>query len=275
MSPRRSSRPTSLLLALLVACSGGSSSQTQTTPGGRTIIPAGEAPRPAPPPQPIVDKGSVAAPEPLASQVGAEILRRGGNAVDAAIAVGFAIAVTFPNAGNLGGGGFMLVHLEGGGHADEAIDYRETAPAAATRDMFLDAKGKVVEGLSTGSHKASGVPGTVAGLWMAHQRHGTLPWRDLVMPAVELARADRVYDPRSPPRRRDSSPPPSSASPTRGATASTPARPPGWWPRRCAAAAASSPRPISPAIRPSCARPFRAPIAITSSSPCPRPARAA
>ena len=194
MSPRR--LPRTLLLALLIAC-GTAPPATTTTPGGRAIIPASEQPAPAPPPKPIVDKGAVAAPEPLASEVGAEVLRRGGNAVDAAVAVGFAIAVTFPNAGNLGGGGFMLVHLENG-HDDEAIDYRETAPAAATRDMFLDATGKVVDGLSTESHKASGVPGTVAGLWLAHQRYGSLPWRELVMPAVQLARADRVYDPKVP-----------------------------------------------------------------------------
>jgi gamma-glutamyltranspeptidase/glutathione hydrolase len=196
MSPRRLSRTTPVLLAVLLSC-GGDSTPTRTTPGGRAIIPARAPAEPAPPPRPIVERGAVAAPEPLASEVGAEILRRGGNAVDAAIAVGFAIAVTFPSAGNLGGGGFMLIHLEGG-HDDEAIDYRETAPAAATRDMFLDARGKVVEGLSTSSHKASGVPGTVAGLWLAHQRHGTLPWRELVMPAVALARADRVYDPKVP-----------------------------------------------------------------------------
>jgi gamma-glutamyltranspeptidase/glutathione hydrolase len=126
----------------------------------------------------------VAAPEPNASEVGAEILRAGGNAVDAAIAVQFALAVTFPNAGNLGGGGFMMVHLDG---AETAIDYRETAPAAAHRDMYLDAQGNVVPGLALNTHQASGVPGTVAGMWLAHRKWGTLPWKRLVEPALRLA----------------------------------------------------------------------------------------
>jgi gamma-glutamyltranspeptidase/glutathione hydrolase len=192
-SPRR---PLPLLVLLVAVGCGGT--PARTTGSGRAIIPSSrpQAPPPADP-APIVERGAVASPEPLASLVGADILRRGGNAVDAAIAVGFAIAVTFPSAGNLGGGGFMLVHLEGG-HDDVAIDYRETAPAAAHRDMFLDARGRVVEGSSTKSHKASGVPGTVAGLWLAHRQYGSLPWRDLVAPAIALARADRVYDPKVP-----------------------------------------------------------------------------
>ncbi len=137
----------------------------------------------APAPQ-VVERGVVAAPESLAAEVGAAILRRGGNAVDAAIAVHFALAVTFPSAGNLGGGGFMLVHTRAG---DEALDFRETAPAAATRDMYLDSLGEVVPGASLDTHRAAGVPGSVAGLWLAHRRHGTLPWKDLVAPAVALA----------------------------------------------------------------------------------------
>ena len=198
MSPPRTSLALAVALALLTACGGSTPPPATTTSSGRAIIPSGRPaePRPADP-VPILERGAVASPEPLASQVGAAVLRRGGNAVDAAIAVGFAIAVTFPSAGNLGGGGFMLIHLEGG-HDDVAIDYRETAPAAATRDMFLDGRGRVVEGLSTTSHKASGVPGTVAGLWMAHQRYGSLPWRELVQPAIDLARAERVYDPKVP-----------------------------------------------------------------------------
>jgi gamma-glutamyltranspeptidase/glutathione hydrolase len=136
------------------------------------------------PQTPVLDKGVVAAPEPHASEVGAEILRRGGNAVDAAIAVQFALAVTFPNAGNLGGGGFTMVHTAQG---ETAIDYRETAPAAASRDMFLDAKGDFVPSLALTSHKASGVPGSVAGMWLAHRKFGTLPWKSLVEPALKLA----------------------------------------------------------------------------------------
>src|ERR1051326_2063909 len=111
---------------------------------------------------PVVDRGVIASPEPQASQVGAEILRRGGNAVDAAIAVQFALAVTFPNAGNLGGGGFMLIHTAAG---EAALDYREPAPAPPHRDLFLDAKGDVVPGLSLNTAKAAGIPGTVAGMW--------------------------------------------------------------------------------------------------------------
>jgi gamma-glutamyltranspeptidase / glutathione hydrolase len=131
-----------------------------------------------------LERGVVSSPEPLASGVGAEILRRGGNAVDAAIAVQFALAVTFPGAGNLGGGGFMLVHTRGG---DAAIDYRETAPAAAFRDMYLDSAGNAVPGLSLDTHRAAGVPGSVAGMWLAHRKFGSLPWKTLLAPAIRLA----------------------------------------------------------------------------------------
>jgi gamma-glutamyltranspeptidase/glutathione hydrolase len=113
------------------------------------------------------------------------VLDRGGNAVDAAVAVGFVLAVTYPEAGNLGGGGFMLIYHDG---KPVFLDYRETAPAAATRDMYLDAQGKPKQDESLVGHRASGVPGTVAGLWAAHQRYGSLPWRDLLEPAIALAR---------------------------------------------------------------------------------------
>lgn len=133
--------------------------------------------------------GMVVSQERVASEIGADILRRGGNAVDAAVAVGFALAVTLPRAGNLGGGGFMIVHLAG---TDDtiAIDYRETAPEGATRDMFLDADGNADPELSRFSGKGVGVPGTVAGLALAHERHGsgTLTLADLVAPAAALAR---------------------------------------------------------------------------------------
>lgn len=121
----------------------------------------------------------------MASRVGAEVMKKGGNAVDAAVAVGFALAVTWPAAGNIGGGGFMLIRKSDG--TAEVIDYRGTAPAAATRDMFLDAEGSVVPKLSTYLHKASAVPGTVAGLYLAHQRHGKLKWADVVEPSRRLA----------------------------------------------------------------------------------------
>ena len=133
---------------------------------------------------PVLARGVVAAPEPVASEVGASILRAGGNAMDAAVAIQFALAVTYPRAGNLGGGGFMLVHTDSG---DVAIDYRETAPAAATRGMYLDAAGQVVEGLSLDTHRAAGVPGSVAGMWLAHSRFGSLPWKRLLAPAIHIA----------------------------------------------------------------------------------------
>ena len=132
----------------------------------------------------ILARGVVAAPESVASEVGAAILRAGGNAVDAAVAVHFALAVTYPRAGNLGGGGFMLVHTDSG---DFAVDYRETAPAAATRDLYLDAAGEVVERLSLDTHRAAGVPGSVAGMWLAHARFGSLPWPRLLAPAIGIA----------------------------------------------------------------------------------------
>ncbi len=128
---------------------------------------------------------AVAIPDPYAADIAEEILRRGGNAVDAAIATGFAMAVTYIDAGNIGGGGFMLIHDDG-----EAgfIDYREKAPLAAHRDMYLDENGDVIEQSTLIGGQAAAVPGTVAGFWAAHQRFGKLPWRDLVIPAADLAR---------------------------------------------------------------------------------------
>ncbi|MEM8982480.1 MAG: gamma-glutamyltransferase [Pseudomonadota bacterium] len=144
---------------------------------------------------PVSDQaGMVAAQNGIATRIGADILARGGNAVDAAVATGFALAVTLPRAGNLGGGGFMLVYLA---ESDKtiAIDYRESAPAAATRDMFLDANGNADSNASRFSLRAAGVPGTVAGLYHAHREYGALPWGDVVMPAVELARRGIVVSP--------------------------------------------------------------------------------
>jgi gamma-glutamyltranspeptidase / glutathione hydrolase len=131
--------------------------------------------------------GMVSSQDRRAAQIGAHILAEGGNAVDAAVAVGFALAVALPRAGNIGGGGFMIVYDAGSGETT-TIDYRETAPLGATRDMFLDAQGNPDPQLSRNSHKASGVPGTVAGLYLAHSRFGRLPWRKLLQPAIELAR---------------------------------------------------------------------------------------
>ena len=116
--------------------------------------------------------GMVVAQESRAARIGIEILEKGGNAVDAAVAVGFAMAVTYPRAGNIGGGGYMVIHLARP-NRQIAIDYRETAPKAATRDMFLNEKGEAEPRKSRDSALAIGVPGTVAGLALAHQRYGS------------------------------------------------------------------------------------------------------
>ncbi|MGF1529272.1 MAG: gamma-glutamyltransferase [Candidatus Competibacterales bacterium] len=128
----------------------------------------------------------VATQEALATRVGVEILENGGNAVDAAVAVGFALAVTLPRAGNLGGGGFMLIHAQAQDKTI-ALDFREMAPAKATRDMYLDEAGNPVPERSRFSHLAVGVPGTVAGLIHALENYGTLPLEEVVAPAMDLA----------------------------------------------------------------------------------------
>jgi len=122
---------------------------------------------------------------PEASRVGRDIMQRGGNAYDAAVAVQFALAVVLPVAGNVGGGGFIVYRNHGG--TDGTLDFRETAPAAASRDMYLDASGNVVPGRSTAGALAVGTPGTVAGMVALHQKLGQLPWAQLVAPAVRLA----------------------------------------------------------------------------------------
>ncbi len=122
----------------------------------------------------------------IASRVGAEILIKGGNAIDATVAVGFALAVTYPRAGNIGGGGFLLVRLSSG--ETHFIDYREKAPLRAHRDMYLDSNGNVIPNASLEGYRSVGVPGTVAGFWLAHKTFGTLPWRELIEPACRLAR---------------------------------------------------------------------------------------
>ena len=160
----------SLLLAfvaLLSACAGAPAPRSATADATATGL-----------------GGTVAMPDAFSADVAARILAAGGNAVDAAVAGAFVLAVTYPEAGNLGGGGFMLLQVD---DTAQFLDYRETAPAAATRDMYLDAKGDVIDGMSLTGHRAVGVPGTVAGLWEAHQRYGKLSWRDVIEPAVQLA----------------------------------------------------------------------------------------
>ena len=135
----------------------------------------------------IARNGMVVGPEQLAAEVGAQILRQGGNAIDAAVATGFALAVTYPRAGNLAGGGFMLIHLADDDR-ETLIDYRETAPAAASRDMFLDNEGNLDKQREYFSLQSAGVPGTVAGMLYALEKYGTLTREQALAPAIALAR---------------------------------------------------------------------------------------
>jgi len=171
-----------LLIVVLVACQVSQPASVNGKPTDTAIVRYNSRHHP------VHDaSGMVASQIELASRVGAEILASGGNAVDASVAVGFALAVTLPRAGNIGGGGFMLAYIA----AEDktiAIDYRETAPPRATGDMFLDANGDIDPRLSKFSHLASGVPGTVAGLALAHEKYGSLPWKTLLLPAILLAR---------------------------------------------------------------------------------------
>lgn len=134
----------------------------------------------------MAENGMVASQESYATQAGLEVLKEGGNAIDAAVTIGFTMAVTLPEAGNIGGGGFLLVHLANNNQT-LAIDYREKAPLAATRDMFLDAAGDVDPEKSQHSYLAVGVPGTVAGLTMALEKYGTISRQRALQPAIELA----------------------------------------------------------------------------------------
>ena len=160
----------SSLIALLLGCSPAEPpAQTEAVVAEEAVLPRTAA---------------VAMPDRYGAAVAEQILAAGGNAVDAGIAAGFALAVSYPEAGNIGGGGFMLIRMKG----DNAfIDYRETAPLAADRDMYLDENGDVIPRMSLVGHLSVGVPGTVAGFWEAHQRFGSLPWRDLIAPAIKLA----------------------------------------------------------------------------------------
>ncbi len=131
------------------------------------------------------DSAMVSSTHPLATKIGVEILRKGGNAFDAAVAVHFALQVVFPEAGNIGGGGFAVIRESDGSIA--SLDFREKAPQYATRDMYLDKNGDVIPMKSRLGHKAAGVPGSVAGMWALHQKYGSMPWGDLVQPSIELA----------------------------------------------------------------------------------------
>jgi len=168
-----------MLLAILIG-----PAQAQDARSGSFTPPTADTQHPV-----LASHGMVAAQEKLAAQIGRDVLARGGNAVDAAVATGFAMAVTYPRAGNIGGGGFMVIHLADG-NKDIAIDYRETAPAAATRDMFLGADGKPDTAKSRDSALGIGVPGTVAGLTLALERFGSgkFTLAQLLQPAIAMAR---------------------------------------------------------------------------------------
>ena len=167
MTPSSRSLLVASLLTFLLGCNPAS---------------APDAPAEAPAPEP--QRAAVAIPDQYGAKVAEDVLRDGGNAIDAAVAVGFSMAVTFIDAGNIGGGGFMLIR-----HDDDVafLDYREVAPRAAHRDMYLDENGEVIDKASLIGAQAAGVPGTVAGMWAAHQRFGKLPWSRLVEPAIRLA----------------------------------------------------------------------------------------
>lgn len=161
-----------LLLTILPALFSGCGKPTQTPEASQQGYTA--------------DKAMVVSAHPEATRIGVEVLRKGGNAFDAAIATQFALAVAFPAAGNIGGGGF-LVYRKADGNTG-TLDYREMAPAAATEKMYQDAQGNVIEDLSLAGHLASGVPGSVAGMYETHQKFGKLAWAELVQPSVDLAR---------------------------------------------------------------------------------------
>ncbi len=138
-------------------------------------------------------RGAVTTASPEATAIGEQIFQQGGNAFDVAVAVGFALAVSYPEAGNIGGGGFALVRDAKSGEI-RALDFREVAPLAATETMYLDSNGNVIDDLSLYSAKAVGVPGTVAGLHELWKNHGSLPWQALVQPSIELATSGLVID---------------------------------------------------------------------------------
>ncbi len=141
--------------------------------------------------QPKFESGAVASPDYYGAIAAKEMLTKNGNAVDAAVATAFTLAVTYPEAGNIGGGGFMTLWFDGKPYF---LDYREVAPAKANKDMFLDDNKNVIDNLSLYSHKASGVPGTVAGMWAVHQRFGRLTWKEVMAPAIRFAQDGFMVD---------------------------------------------------------------------------------
>jgi gamma-glutamyltranspeptidase / glutathione hydrolase len=190
-------RPHALGLAVLsllaaAACTPGSAPDAAATPASPSAaVPAEWAITPSDAAPVRAYGGMVSSTDRVASEVGAEMLRRGGNAFDAAVAVHFALAVVNPEAGNIGGGGFLVAILPHGQAI--SLDFRETAPMAAHADMFLDEAGNVTRASVVG-HLAAGVPGSVAGMWEAHRRYGSLPWSEVVQPAINLAEGVVVHE---------------------------------------------------------------------------------
>lgn len=187
MEPRRHPCVAATLGLLLCTCTVAAQQATNRPPPG-PILRYDAIHHPV-----VGTQGMVASQRATASDIGADILRQGGNAVDAAVAVGFVLAVNLPRAGNLGGGGFMLIHLAETGRT-VAIDYRERAPARAHRDIFLDAEGNVDQQKARFSHLSAGVPGTVAGLLHALDNYGTLDRATVMAPAVRMAEQGLVVD---------------------------------------------------------------------------------
>ena len=143
-------------------------------------------------PDAVSQNGMVVSSNAIASEIGAQVLRDGGNAVDAAVAVGFALAVVHPGAGNIGGGGFMVIRFADG--TATTIDFREVAPLASSKDMFLDENGEVISGKSWNTSYAVGVPGTVAGLGYVHEKYGSKRWSSLISPSIKVARYGHEID---------------------------------------------------------------------------------
>jgi gamma-glutamyltranspeptidase/glutathione hydrolase len=189
------------LASLVAACGGAAGPETAPSPTAGAARAAVIRGTPSIPTSWTVHSAPVTAPKamvvsahPLASAAGIEVMKQGGNAIDAAVAVGFALAVVLPDAGNIGGGGFIVQRSAAG--EVRAIDYREMAPGGASHDMYLDSAGNVTEQSLTG-HLASGVPGSVAGMYEAWKRGGSLPWATLLAPAIRLAQGHRVDAERS------------------------------------------------------------------------------
>jgi gamma-glutamyltranspeptidase/glutathione hydrolase len=174
MKPRQKSKSVVIALSLVAFCSISPSLLISTAAFAEAST------RPA-----VLTASAVAVADRFSADAAEEIFKEGGNAVDAAAAIAFTLAVTYPEAGNLGGGGFMTIYMNGKPYF---LDYRERAPLAATRDMYLDDKGEVIPGMSLFGARAVGVPGTVAGMWEAQRRFGNLPWAAVIAPAIKYAR---------------------------------------------------------------------------------------